>query len=414
MRHISGWFWRTPCRLVLVYVKFNTNMLFLIKKFYVSSRKNTEPLNESVDIESKAAPAVKMPFYIRLATVLISLFLIGLIAVIAKELLAPFIIAMLFAIMLLPLAVFFEKRCGFRRASASFTALLILLGGVVSSLYFVGHELSTMGQDWPTFKLQITQSMTDVQQWLYRDLHIDSKRQAGFLHYAVDKLLSSSSTILGTTVVSASSLLIFLVFLFIYCFFLLLYRTHLVKFLEEVFKEENRSKVHEILGQVQYIIRSYLAGVLLEMGLVALACCIGFWILGIKYALLLGVIVGLFNIIPYVGIFSALLLCTLITFATGASLSTVGIVALIIIGIHLVDSNFLLPVIVGAKVRINALVTIMGVVIGEMMWGIPGMFLSLPVVAIIKVVFDRIDSLKPWGNLLGEEEVPPKPPKTKK
>ncbi|MFT4024975.1 MAG: AI-2E family transporter [Flavihumibacter sp.] len=370
-------------------------------------------MNEPAQIENRKAPGAKTPFYTRLAMVLMSLFLIGYIAILAKELLAPLIIAMLFAILLLPLAGFFEKRWHFGRATASFTALFILLGGVVSSLYFIGHELSTMGQDWPTFKSQITQSVNDLQQWLHRDLHIDNKKQAGFLHDAADKLLSSSSAILGITVVSASSLLIFLVFIFIYCFFLLLYRAHLVKFLEEVFKEENKTKVHEILEQVQYIIRSYLTGVLLEMGLVALACCIAFWITGIKYALLLGIVVGIFNIIPYVGILTALILCTLITFATGASLSTVGIVALIVIGIHLIDSNFLLPVIVGAKVRINALMTIVGVVIGEMMWGIPGMFLSLPVVAIIKIVFDRIDALKPWGALLGDEEAPP-PRKRKK
>ena len=65
--------------------------------------------------------------------------------------------------------------------------------------------------------------------------------------------------------------------------------------------------------------------------------------------------------------------------------------------------RFLFPAIVGSKVRINALFTILGAVTGEMLWGIPGMFLAIPVIAIAKIIFDRIDSLKPWGMILGDE-----------
>lgn len=71
---------------------------------------------------------------------------------------------------------------------------------------------------------------------------------------------------------------------------------------------------------------------------------------------------------------------------------------------HLIDSNIILPLVVGSKVRINALVTVLGVVIGEMFWGVAGMFLSVPVVAVLKIIFDRIESLKPWGIILGDEE----------
>ena len=71
---------------------------------------------------------------------------------------------------------------------------------------------------------------------------------------------------------------------------------------------------------------------------------------------------------------------------------------------HLLDSNVLLPLVVGSKVRINAFMTILGVVVGEMIWGIPGMFLSIPVIAVLKIVFDRVESLQPWGIILGDEE----------
>jgi putative permease len=126
--------------------------------------------------------------------------------------------------------------------------------------------------------------------------------------------------------------------------------------------------------------------------------------LGIKYAVLLGLITGLFNIIPYIGIFTAMLISVLITFATAAAAGKVFLVLITLIITHLVDSNLLLPAIVGSKVKINPLITVLGVVLGEMIWGVSGMFLSIPVIAVLKIIFDRIDSLKPWGILLGEQD----------
>ena len=127
-----------------------------------------------------------------------------------------------------------------------------------------------------------------------------------------------------------------------------------------------------------------------------------FWLLDIKYGFLLGIITGLFNIIPYIGIFTALLFSLLVTFATAAATSKVLLVLVVVVAMHLIDSNVLLPMVVGRKVKINGQITLLGVIIGEMMWGIPGMFLSIPVIAMLKIIFDRITDLQPWGFLLGE------------
>jgi predicted PurR-regulated permease PerM len=140
------------------------------------------------------------------------------------------------------------------------------------------------------------------------------------------------------------------------------------------------------------------------MCVVSVVVCIAFWALGIKYAALLAIITGLLNIIPYIGIFASMLISFLITFATGASAGKLFLVVITLVITHLVDSNLLLPGIVGSKVKINPLITVLGVVLGEMIWGVSGMFLSIPVIAVLKIIFDRIDSLKPWGILLGEEE----------
>ncbi|WP_256464378.1 AI-2E family transporter [Mucilaginibacter sp. SMC90] len=98
------------------------------------------------------------------------------------------------------------------------------------------------------------------------------------------------------------------------------------------------------------------------------------------------------------------MLSAAVTFATSPEQITVIYVIITMVVTHLIDSNILLPLVVGSKVRINALITVLGVIIGEMVWGIPGMFLSIPVIAVLKIIFDRVESLKAWGIILGDEE----------
>lgn len=349
-------------------------------------------------------PKVSLPFYTKLAMVLVSLISLGFIFVLGKEILSPLLYSFLFAILLVPLASGIERKLKFPRSAAAGISVILLLLFIFTILFFVGSQISNLADDWPTFRQEFSITLDNFHTWITQKFHVDTARQLIYVHSATDKLLSSSTTIIGKTVLSLSSVLLFMVFVLIYTFFLLFYRRHIIKFLIAVFHEENAATVYEISSQVQYIIRKYILGLLLEMAIVTGVCCIAFSIIGIRYAILLGFITGIFNIIPYIGIFTSLVLTTLITIGTAASTTTLVLVIATIVGMHLVDSNVLLPMIVGSKVKINALITLIGVIVGEMFWGISGMFLSIPVIAICKIIFDRIEGLKPWGLLLGDEK----------
>lgn len=342
------------------------------------------------------------PFYTKLAMVLISMIALGYLVVHGKEILSPLIFSFLFAIMLLPLTKFLERKVHLAHGAAcgvSVILMVLIVGGII---YLVGSQISDLASDWPQLRDQVVATFAKLQDWIAEHYDINASKQMNYVHSATTKILSGSTAAIGTTVLSVSSMLLFLIFMLIDTFFLLLYRKLLLRFLVAVFKEENAETVYDVVERIQYIIRKYITGLFLEMVIVATVVCIVFLIGGIKYAFLLGLITGLFNIIPYIGIFTALLLSVLITFST-AAIGKVILVAVTIILMHLIDSNFLLPVIVGSKVKINALVTILGVILGEMLWGIPGMFLSIPIIAMSKIIFDRIESLKPWGILLGDE-----------
>jgi len=342
------------------------------------------------------------PFYTKLAMVLVSLIALFYIAILGKSILAPLIFALLFAVLLLPLCAFLERRLKFPRSVASLVSVLLLVLSLVGLLYLVGSQVDSLADDWPKFKQQVLTSVDSLQHWISVKFHIRIKQQMTYVNTATSKLLETGSSVIGDVLVSFSSLLVFLVFTLIDTFFLLYYRRLIIKFLVAVFREENAVLVYDIIAEIQSRIRQYILGLLLEMVIVATASGLALWMLGVEYALLLGLLIGLFNLIPYIGIACALVLSTVVTFASAGTAKLVLVICTIV-GIHLVDSNVLLPVIVGSKVRINALITILGVIVGENVWGITGTFLAIPVIAIIKIVFDRIEPLKPWGMLLGDE-----------
>jgi putative permease len=342
------------------------------------------------------------PFYTRLAMVLISLIALFYIAVLGKSILAPLVFALLFAVLLLPLANFLEHKLRFPRSLASLLSVVMLVLALAGLLYVVSEQVTSLADDWPQFKQQVLSSVNDLQVWISKKFHIRIKQQMTYVNNATSKLLESGGSVLGDVFVSFSSFVLFLVFILIDTFFLLYYRRLIIRFLVAVFPDNNSVVVYDIIAQIQSRIRQYILGLLLEMVIVATASCLALWIIGVNYAILLGLLIGLFNLIPYIGIAMALVLSTLVTFATAGTAKLLLVIGTIL-GIHLVDSNILLPVIVGSKVRINALITVLGVIVGGSVWGISGTFLAIPIVAISKIIFDRVEPLKPWGLLLGDE-----------
>jgi putative permease len=342
------------------------------------------------------------PFYEKLSLVMVGLIALGYIVVQAKDLIDPLIFGLLFAILLLPVCSFFEKKLRFPRSLASLASILMLIAFVGCILFLVGSQISHLADDFPMLKKQVSQSVENLREWVENSFHINMDKQMDYVHDATTKLMSSGTNVIGTTFGAISSLMLFYSFILIFTFLVLLYRRILQRFLVWVFSEDNSATVFDIIENVQKILRQYILGLLLEMVVVSAVACTAFWIIGIKYAVLLGLIVGLFNIVPYVGIFTALFLSASITFATG-NVKDVLYVVISVVVIHAVDSNVLLPTIVGSKVRLNALISFIGIVVGEMIWGLSGMFLAIPMIAILKIIFDRIESLKPWGFLFGGE-----------
>ena len=343
-------------------------------------------------------------FNVNLAAILICAMATVYILIKAEEIFIPLTFALLFSILLLPLCKWIEKKLKFGKGAAAGVAVILFIAGISLIFYVVGSQISNLSQDWPQFQTQLQTSLGSLQNWISVKFHYNLHKQNVYINNATSKVLSGSGAVISTTLLSVSSILLFTVLALIYTFFILLYRKTLLKFLIALVNERNSLIITDVVSSIQIVIRKYILGLLLEMLIVAALCWISFGILGIKYFILLGLITALFNIVPYVGIFTALLLSAIITFATTGISTHLLLVVITIVLIHLIDSNILLPFIVGSKVSINALITVIGVIAGEMIWGLPGMFLSVPVIAMLKIICDRVDSLKPWAILLGHEK----------
>lgn len=351
--------------------------------------------------------SISLPFYTKLALVLFSIICLGYLAILGQSILAPLLASLLLALLLLPMANFLENKWKFKRGLASIFSVLIMICVIAVIMYFLANQLSDLGEDWPLLKQQALNSFIDLQHWVSATFKVNAHKQIDYLKNSATSAVATSATLLGATLMTVSSTLLFLAFLLLFTFFILNYRRILFSFLIGVFKEEHAQRVSEIVGQIQYIIKRYILGLFLQMLIVTILMMIVLSLLGVKYAILLGLITGIFNLVPYVGIFSALLISILITFATaGAAKALLVIIAFV--AVHALDGNILMPLVVGSKVKINALFAFIGIVVGEMLWGISGMFLCIPYLAMLKIIFDRVEELKPWGILLGEQANPQK------
>ena len=348
---------------------------------------------------------ISLPFISKLVLVLLAIIMLGYLAILGKSLLAPLLFSLLMAFLLLPFANFLERKLKFKRSFASIIAVILMITALYGILYFLGNQLSELWADWPLLVKQVTTAFHDTQIWVSKTFHINEYKQKSYLTDGIEKSLATSAIVIGTTLLTLSSSLLFLAFTLLFTFFILNYRGLLFTFLTTVFAEEHKAKVNEIVSEIQRIIKKYVTGLFLQMLIVSALMIIILSMLGVKYAILLGLIAGIFNIIPYLGIFTALLISASITFATAGATQAIFVI-FAFIGVHTLDGNILMPLIVGSKVKINGLFAFIGIIVGEMIWGISGMFLCIPYLAMLKIIFERVDGLQPWGALLGEGQQP--------
>ncbi|MDD4150324.1 MAG: AI-2E family transporter [Bacteroidales bacterium] len=348
---------------------------------------------------------LKLPVYAKMTVILIGIIALISILYFAANIIIPLVFALIIAILLQPVVKFLVKH-RFNRILAiiiTLTATILLIAGV---LFFLISQASLFSKSLPAIVDSVSETINQFLAWFSQKSNINP----GIIHEQIasakKEFISNYGSEIGKTLLSVGNTLIIVFLIPVYIFAILYYEPILSEFIKKLFGKDNLPKLSEVMIKIKTLVQGYLTGLIIEIGIVSALNVTFLLVLGIEYAFLLGIIGGLLNLIPYLGGLVAVALPMMVALATK---DTAWYAVYVMIGyyvIQLLDNNIVVPKIMASKVKINALFTIMVVIAGNALWGISGMFLAIPILAIIKLIFDHIEPLKPWGFLLGDTMPP--------
>ncbi|MDZ7646174.1 MAG: AI-2E family transporter [Cytophagales bacterium] len=342
---------------------------------------------------------IKIPFYVRTALIFINLFAFTYAMYIGRSIIVPIVFAFIIAILLNPFVNYLTKKKINRLISISMAVSLAFI--VLSSLFYLFFSrLDSFTESYPQLKKKFETTNIQAVRWVSKTFNIREWKINAWSKESKSDAIEGLE--IGKGLKEIGKMFVNILLVPVYLFMILYYKQHLLTFIHKIFESVYHIAVREVLDNSKAIIQRYLVGLFIEMIIMAILNSVGLLFLGIQYAIILGIIGAVLNIIPYIGGIVATSLAMIIAFVTKDSLSYPLLVLLLYIVIQFIDNNYIVPKIVASRVQLNALISIIVVLVGGALWGILRMFLSIPLTAILKVILDHIEPLKPWGFLLGE------------
>jgi len=321
----------------------------------------------------------------------------------AKPFLVPLVIAAIMAMLFLPLSNWLEGK-GWNRALAALLCvfiLLLLLSGIV---FLIGWQVNDLARDMGKMQEYVGQSVMKIKTTISEKLGISAEKQQEFIKEQQSAGSGGAGKMVMAVLSGLSGIMVNTILVLVYTFLLLYLRTHIRQFIIKISPQDAKQKNAKILTESAKVARSYLSGLGKMIVLLWIMYGIGFSIVGVKNALFFAILCGLLEIVPFIGNIAGTSLTLIMALSQGAdSNMLLGIVGTYAI-VQFLQTYVLEPLVVGAQVKINPLFTIFAIVLGEIIWGIPGMVLAIPVTGIAKVIFDNTDALKPYGALIGESK----------
>ncbi|MBK6753002.1 MAG: AI-2E family transporter [Flavobacteriales bacterium] len=337
----------------------------------------------------------------------LSIIMLGLVALFyalsfAEPIIVPVLFALLLAMLLNPV-VNFMVRMRVPRILAIALSVLLAMVTLAGLGYFIVTQAGHFSETLPQLKEKLDALMSDGQRWAQQVFNMRSSEVKDAVEKVKDEGMAKGGSFVGQTLTTVGTLFAFFFLLPVFTFLLLLYKRLLITFISKLFPADEQDAVSDVLGQTKGVVQSYLVGLIFEAAIVTVLNWVGLMLIGVEYALLLAVIGAVLNLIPYVGMIIATILPMVVALATlepTAALWVLGLYAFV----QFLDNNFIVPNVVASRVQLNALVSILVVMVGGALWGIPGMFLAIPITAMLKVIFDRVPGLEPFGYVLGDDD----------
>lgn len=344
----------------------------------------------------------EQPFYFRATIQLLLVSLIIAFLILAQNILIPFTIAVVFTFLLLPVSKRLEH-WRFPKFLAILISIVLAFAIFVAMIYFFYSQVLSFANDWPVLEKTLTAKWVSFQQFISETFHVSKIEQQVWLKTKMQENASTGGVLVMGIFSATTSFMASFALIPIYIYFLTLYMDKFKEFVRLIAKDDKNDYALQVVKKVSVVSQKYLRGIFLDVVILSVLNSTGFLILGLPHAILFGVLASMLNIIPYIGVLIGSILPILMAFLTKDSMTYPLAVLGICFFVQFLDNNFITPYVVGSSVSINPLTATIVLIASALIWGIPGMILCMPLTGMAKVVCDNVDSLKPYGFLLGED-----------
>ena len=329
------------------------------------------------------------------------IFFISVVLYFGSSLFVPLSFALLIGCVLYPVCVWLE-RFKLGRMSAIVISLSILTLIFAAIIYLLVNQLVSFFHEWPEFKSKLSGAAEEISVWLTSNLSIEREKQLQWLDKMINDSGASAMSIISRTLSASAVGAVYFILIPIYVVLILYYRHKWMEVLYRLFPAEGRERIREIVKLSIQSYYNFIKGMAVVYLIVGVLNSTGLFLLGIPHAILFGFIASILTFIPYVGILVASLLPISMAWITYNSIwYPLGVIAIFAF-VQYLEANIIFPLAVSSRLKINALVTIVSIFAGAILWGVSGMILFIPFLGILKLVADRTPSLKTLSVILGD------------
>jgi predicted PurR-regulated permease PerM len=346
---------------------------------------------------------VQLPGYLRVLTISLLVILIIYTLVLGRAILIPIFLAGFMAMLLTPLCSRLEQH-RIPRIPSALISIFLALGIIVGMIWLTIAQLRSFAGDLDGVGGTINDYLIQLDVYLYNRFQIVTDFAAGVQKDRIAQYIQTNSETLSGFFLNTIGSLTGVVIVPVFIFFFIIYRNHLTIFVAKFFEKHKENTVKSELLSIRQVVQYYILGILKVMAILAVLNTAALYALGIKHAIFFGIFAALLNIIPYLGPFLGAILPFIYAFLTTDSLFYPLAIVVLFTIIQMIESNFLTPKIVGSNVQLNALITFVGLLVGGAIWGIAGMILIIPIMAILKRIFQLVPAAEPFAHLFGEEK----------
>lgn len=319
----------------------------------------------------------------------------------AKPFLVPVCFGALLAMFFLPLSRWFERR-KIPKGLAILFCILLFLGVITIIILVISRQVTDLTGEVTDIENKVRQMVAGIEQFITNHFGIPVKQQEKLWQQQTQN--SAANSILSNIGSILAGLLVDFILCLVYIFLFMYYRTRIKKFILQLIPNQQKQNAQQVIHDIQKVTQQYLTGIGWMILCLWVMYSIGFSIVGVKYAVFFAILCGLLEIVPFIGNFTGNLLAILMVIIQGGGTGMVLAVVVTYATVQFLQTYLLEPLVVGAGVNINPLFTIIILVLGELIWGIPGMIVAIPLLGVVKIICDHIEPLKPYGFLIGHDK----------